>query len=131
MAERRIHTTGRPWEVQGGYARAVRIGGLVETSLCSPADDDGKILFPGDVYRQTQVSLRVVGEALRALGVDFGDVIKTRIYLADPPRWVEAAKAHAEVFAAIRPALGFVYMSGFFHPDIAVEVEATAYRPGA
>ena len=48
MAERRIHTTGRPWETQGGYARAVRIGGLVETSLCSPADDDGKILFPGD-----------------------------------------------------------------------------------
>ena len=131
MTERRIHTTGRPWETQGGYARAVRIGGLVETSLCSPADDDGKILFPGDVYRQTQVSLRVVGEALRALGMDFGDVIKTRIYLADPPRWVEAAKAHAEVFAAIRPALGFVYMSGFFHPDIAVEVEATAYRPGA
>jgi enamine deaminase RidA (YjgF/YER057c/UK114 family) len=131
MAERRIHATGRPWETQGGYARAVRIGGLVETSLCSPADDDGRILFPGDVYRQTQVSLRVVGEALRALGMDFGDVIKTRIYLADPPRWVEAAKAHAEVFAAIRPALGFVYMSGFFHPDIAVEVEATAYRPGA
>jgi len=131
MAERRIHTTGRPWEAQGGYARAVRIGDLVETSLCSPAGDDGTILFPGDVFRQTQVSLRVIGESLRALGMDFGDVIKTRIYLADPPRWVEAARAHAEVFAGIRPALGFVYMSGFFHPDIAVEVEATAYRPSA
>ena len=129
MTTRRIHTTGRPWETMGGYARAARIGGLVETSLCSPAADDGTILFPGDVYRQTQVSLRIVGESLRALGMDFADVIKCRIYLADPPRWVEAAKAHAEIFADIRPALGFVYMSGFFHPDIAVEVEATAYRP--
>src|SRR5262245_27617176 len=97
MAERRIHTTGRPWEAQGGYARAVRIGDLVETSLCSPAADDGTILFPGDVFRQTQVSLRVIGESLRALGMDFRDVIKTRIYLADPPRWVEAARARRGV----------------------------------
>ena len=130
MAERRIHTTGRPWEAQGGYARAVRIGGLVETSLCSPADEDGKILFPGRRLRQTQVSLRVVGEGARA-GMDFGDV--TRRASTSPIRRAGSRrrKAHAEVFAAIRPALGFVYMSGFFHPDIAVEVEATAYRPGA
>jgi enamine deaminase RidA (YjgF/YER057c/UK114 family) len=126
---RTLHTTARPWEAQCGFARAVRVGNLVETSLCSPAAADGAILYPGDVYRQTQVCLRVVGEALAALGMGFADVIKTRIYLADPPRWVEAGRAHAEVFAEIRPALGFVYMSGFFHPDIAVEVECTAYRP--
>ena len=29
---------------------------------------------------------------LRALGMDSADVIKTRIYLADPPHWVEPAK---------------------------------------
>lgn len=127
---RKTHTTGRPWEAMGGYARAVRVGDLVETSLCSPASDDGTILFPGDVYRQTQVSLQVIGKSLRALGMDFKDVIKTRIYLADAPRWVEAARAHKEVFDKIRPALGFIYMTGFFHPDIAVEVECTAYRPG-
>jgi enamine deaminase RidA (YjgF/YER057c/UK114 family) len=126
---RKIHTTGRPWEAMGGYARAVRVGDLVETSLCSPASDDGTILFPGDVYRQTQISLQVIGKSLRALSMDFKDVIKTRIYLADAPRWVEAARAHKEVFDQIRPALGFIYMTGFFHPDIAVEVECTAYRP--
>lgn len=126
---RRNLITNRPWEAQCGFARAVRIGNLVETSLCSPAGDDGVIRFPGDVYRQTQVCLEIIGGFLRELGMDYPDVIKTRIYLADPPRWVEAGKAHAEVFGAIRPALGFVYMSGFFHPDIAVEVECTAYRP--
>lgn len=127
---RKTHTTGRPWEAMGGYARAVRVGDLVETSLCSPASDDGTILFPGDVYRQTQISLQVIGKSLRALSMDFKDVIKTRIYLADATRWTEAARAHKEVFDRIRPALGFIYMSGFFHPDIAVEVECTAYRPG-
>ncbi|MBM3571530.1 MAG: RidA family protein [Alphaproteobacteria bacterium] len=126
---RKIHTTGRPWEDLGGYARAVRIGDLIETSLCSPAGDDGVIKFPGDVYKQTLVSLEVIGQSLRALGMDFKDVISTRIYLADAPRWVEAARAHKEIFADIRPSLGFIYMSGFFHPDIAVEVECRAYRP--
>jgi enamine deaminase RidA (YjgF/YER057c/UK114 family) len=127
---RQIVTTGRPWEAQGGFSRAVRIGNWVETSLTSPAAPDGTILYPGDVYRQTQVSLSIIGESLAKLGMSFADVIKTRIYLADPPRWVEAAKAHAEVFAEIRPACGFIYMIGFFDPAIAVEVECSAYRPG-
>jgi len=126
---RRSVQTGRPWEAQGGFSRAVRIGNLVETSLTSPAAPDGTILYPGDVERQTAASLEIIGEALRELGFDFGDVIKTHIYLVEAHRWPEAARAHAAVFADIRPALGFVYMSAFFHPDIAVEVECTAYRP--
>ena len=130
MTERRNLITNRPWEAQCGFARAVRIGNLVETSLCSPAGDDGTIQFPGDIYRQTQVCLRIIGGFLRELGMDYPDVIKTRIYLAATAGWVEAGRAHAEIFGSIRPALGFVYMSGFFHPDIAVEVECTAYRPG-
>lgn len=127
--KRRIVTTSRPWEAQNGYARAVRIGNLVETSLCSPAAPDGTILFPGDVYRQTQVSLGMVGDALTELGMGFEDVIKTRIYVVDPKHWIESGRAHAEIFRDIRPALGWIYMSAFFHPDITVEVECTAYRP--
>lgn len=125
---RQNYTTLRPWEAQNGFSRAVRIGNLVETSLCSPAGPDGSILYPGDVYRQTQVSLALIGDALTALGMGFEDVIKTRIYVVDPTHWVESGRAHAEVFKDIRPALGWIYMSAFFHPDITVEVECTAYR---
>lgn len=120
--------TSRPWEAENGFSRAVRIGNLVETSLCSPSSSDGAILFPGDVYRQTQSCLVLIGECLRALGMDYQDVIKTRIYVADPRHWVESGRAHAEVFKDIRPALGWIYMSAFFNPDITVEVECTAYR---
>ncbi len=126
--QRQIYATSRPWEAENGFSRAVRIGNLVETSLCSPAAPDGAILFPGDVYRQTQACLALIGESLRALGMDFEDVIKTRIYVADPRHWVDSGRAHAEVFKDIRPALGWVYMSAFFNPDIMVEVECTAYR---
>ena len=124
---RRNFTTDRPWEAVAGFSRAVRIGNLIETSLTSPSGPDGEILFPGDVYRQTQQCLRIIGESLTALGAFYEDVIKTRIYVADTGHWKEAGRAHAEVFGSIRPALGFVYMIGCFDPAITVEVEATAW----
>jgi len=127
-AARHNYSTSRPWEAENGFSRAVRIGNLVETSLCSPAGPDGSILHPGDVYRQTQVCLAMIGDALKALGMGFEDVIKTRIYVADPTHWVESGRAHAEVFKDIRPTLGWIYMSAFFDPEITVEVECTAYR---
>ena len=126
--QRQLHGTARSWEAENGFSRAVRIGNLIETSLCSPSAPDGSILYPGDVYRQTQVCLQLIGESLEALGMDFRDVIKTRIYVANAQHWVDSGRAHAEVFKDIRPALGWVYMSAFYHPDIAVEVECTAYR---
>jgi enamine deaminase RidA (YjgF/YER057c/UK114 family) len=100
---------------------------MIEIGLTSPSAPDGSILYAGDVYRQTQLSLRIVGEALEQAGASFGDVIKTNIMMLDTTQWADAAKAHAEVFSDIRPALSFVGVSGFFDPEINVEVEVTAY----
>ena len=97
----------------------------IETNQPAP---DGAILFPGDVYRQTQARLVLIGESLRALGMDFSAVIKTRIYVAEPRRWADRGRAHAVVFRDIRPALSWVYMSAFFNPDIMAGVECSAYR---
>ena len=122
-------SSGRPWEDQAGYSRAVRLGGLFETSLTSPSAPDGSILHSGDVYRQTALSLQIIGAALEEAGLTYADVIRTRIYMRDTSRWAEAGKAHAEVFSGIRPALSFIGVSGFFDPLIDVEVEVVAYRP--
>jgi enamine deaminase RidA (YjgF/YER057c/UK114 family) len=124
---RKLISSGRPWEEQAGYSRAVRVGNMIEIGLTSPSASDGSILHDGDVYQQTQLSLKIIGEALEEAGASFGDVIKTNIMMLDTNRWAEAAKAHAEVFKDIRPALSFVGVSGFFDPAIHVEVEVTAY----
>jgi len=123
-------SSGRPWEAQAGYSRAVRVGGLFETSLTSPSAPDGSILHAGDVYRQTRLSLQIIGQALAEAGLSFNDVIRTRIYMKDTSRWADAGRAHAEVFSEIRPALSFIGVSGFFDPLIDVEVEVVAYAPG-
>ena len=126
--QRRSFCTDRPWEVSCGYARAVRVGPYAETALCSPCGPDGAVLHPGEVYRQTLACLDLVKQALEGVGMTLADVVKTRIYVADPAHWQDSGRAHGEVFRDIRPALGWVYMTGFFAPGITVEVEATAYR---
>ena len=68
-------SSGRPWEAQAGYSRAVRSGALFETSLTSPSAPDGSILHTGDVYQQTALSLRIIGESLGQAGLSFEDVI--------------------------------------------------------
>lgn len=127
---RKLVSSGRPWEDFAGYSRAVRVGDLVEIGLTSPSAPDGTILHEGDVYRQTQASLQIIGEALKEAGASFADVIKTNIMMLDTRRWAEAGKAHAEVFGSVRPALSFVGVSGFFDPKIHVEVEVTARVAG-
>jgi len=118
--------TARPWEEQCGYSRAVRVGNLIETSLTSPASETGAILHPGDVYKQTLVCLDIIKRAIEELGGTLADVFRTRIYLADAGKWAEAGRAHKDVFGDTGRTLGWIYMSGFFDPKIAVEVECSA-----
>jgi enamine deaminase RidA (YjgF/YER057c/UK114 family) len=44
--------------------------------------------------------------------------------LTDVSQWEAAARAHGEVFAAIRPATTFVEVKGFINRKWLVEVEA-------
>ena len=125
MARARV-SANRPWERVVGYSRAVRAGTVIEVSGTAPADAEGRILAPGDVYGQTRESLRIIGEALGELGAGFADVVRTRILLADVTRWEEAGRAHGEVFSEIRPANTTMGVAGFVDPEILVEVEVTA-----
>jgi enamine deaminase RidA (YjgF/YER057c/UK114 family) len=124
---RHVVTTGRKWERIVGYARAVRVGPVIEIAGCAPTADDGSTV--GDnVYEQTRQCLRVIGEALAGVGAGFDDVTRTRIFTTVPRRWREIGRAHGEVFGAIKPVTTLVGVRGFLDPKWLVEVEASAYR---
>jgi enamine deaminase RidA (YjgF/YER057c/UK114 family) len=44
--------------------------------------------------------------------------------LTDISLWEEAARAHGECFAAVKPACTFVEVAAFINPEWLVEVEA-------
>ena len=113
-----------------GYARAVRVGPAIEISGCAPTGSDGSTVGERDVYVQTRRCLRIIEEALAAVGAGLEDVTRTRIFTTVPRRWREIGRAHAEFFAAIKPVTTLVGVRGFLDPKGLVEIEASAYREG-
>ena len=56
-------------------------------------------------------------------GLPLDTVVRTRIMLTDVSQWEDAARAHSEFFAAIRPASTLVEVEGFINREWLVEVE--------
>lgn len=123
--ERTSVPSERVWS-QVGYSRAVRIGNLIEVAGTSASAPGGVVVAAGDMYGQTKYCIEVIQSAIEELGGRVEDVIRTRVFLTDMSLWEEAGRAHGEVFGDIRPASAFVGTSELLHPDLMVEIEATA-----
>jgi reactive intermediate/imine deaminase len=126
MTERRRVSSNSPYEDVIGFSRAVRVGDTVYVSGTVAWGGDGKLLGEGDVYAQARQALRNIERALAAAGATMGDVVRTRVYLTDMDRWQEAARAHAETFAEVKPAASMVEVSRLAEPAMLVEIEAVA-----
>ncbi|MEW2412528.1 RidA family protein [Streptomyces sp. NPDC046866] len=127
---RKTVSSGSPLEPQIGFSRAVRKGQHIAVAGTAPIGPDGTTTAPGDVYAQTVRCLDIAEEALHQAGASLRDVVRTRIMLTDVTRWREAAKAHGERLAAVRPATTFVEVSRFIDPDWLVEIEVDAVLDG-
>ncbi len=125
--ERQLISSGSPYEHHIGLSRAVRVGPIIAVAGTAPLAHDGTTAHPGDVYAQTKRCLEITLDAIERAGGAREHVIRTRIMLVDMSRWREAARAHGEVFATVRPACTFVQVSGFIDPAWLVETEADCY----
>lgn len=94
MATRQLISSGSPFEPRIGFSRAVRVGPYVA---------DGGVAAPGDVYGQTKRCFEIIEQAIKGAG------------LTDISRWEEAARAHGEIFGAVK---------GLINKGWLVEVEA-------
>ncbi|MFC1414390.1 RidA family protein [Streptacidiphilus sp. N1-12] len=124
--DRQTVSSGSPLEPQIGFSRAVRKGAHVAVAGTAPIGDDGTTVGRGDVYAQTVRCLDIAEAALKAAGASIEDVVRTRIMLTDVTAWKEAARAHGERFASVRPACTVVEVSRFIDIDWLVEVEIDA-----
>jgi enamine deaminase RidA (YjgF/YER057c/UK114 family) len=121
---RKLISSGSPFEPQIGFSRAVRVGPFVAVSGTAPVAPGGGVASPGDLYGQTQRCLDIIREAIGKAGLGLDSVIRTRVMLTDISRWQEAARAHGEMFGAIKPASTFVEVKGLIDKGWLVEIEA-------
>lgn len=126
MTTRQVISSGTPWEPVVGYARAVRVGPMVFVSGTTATDASGALIGHGDAQAQTRQALANIAAALASAGGSLADVVRTRIYVTDIDQWPAIGAAHAEAFAAVRPACTMVEVARFIDPAMLVEIEADA-----
>jgi enamine deaminase RidA (YjgF/YER057c/UK114 family) len=125
MDGRRRISSAMPWEGSIGYSRAVVVGDHVFVSGTAPVMPDGADP-PSDAYGQTRRCLEILMAALAEAGARPEDVVRTRMYLTRAGDIEEVGRAHAEVFADVRPATTGVVVAALLDPRWLVEIEADA-----
>jgi enamine deaminase RidA (YjgF/YER057c/UK114 family) len=122
--DRRRISSGGPWELLMGYCRAVRVGDQVMVAGTAPQRADGSV--DDDVEAQARRCLEIIESALMEAGSGIADVVRTRIYLVDAGDFDAVARAHRQVFDAVRPANTTVVVAGLLDDRWKVEIEAEA-----
>jgi enamine deaminase RidA (YjgF/YER057c/UK114 family) len=125
MGRRQNIASGAKWEDIVGYSRAVRIGNIIEVSGTTAVEKD-RIVHVDNAYQQTRYVIQKIEKALMEAGAGLKDVIRTRMFITDITRWEEYGKAHGEFFGKIKPATSMVEVETLIHPDMLIEMEATA-----
>ena len=123
--ERRLISSGSPYEPIVGYSRAVCVGNQVYVSGNAPIMPGGADP-PPDAYGQAKRCLEIVAGALEQAGARLEDVVRTRVYLLRAEDFEQVGRAHGEAFSAIRPANTTVVVSALVDPRWLVEIEAEA-----
>jgi len=124
--ERRRYASGTPWEPKVGYSRAVRVGARVYVSGTTATAADGSIVGPGDPYRQTAQTLDNIERALAALGSSREAIVRLRMFTTDLGGFDGVARALAERFRPVRPAMTLVEVKALVDPKMLIEIEADA-----
>lgn len=125
MMKRQNISSGAKWENIVGYSRAVRVGNIVEVAGTTASEGD-TIIAAGNAYEQTKYIIQKIECALIEAGATLNDVVRTRMFVTDISKWEEVGKAHGEFFREIKPAATMVEINALIHPDLLVEIEATA-----
>ena len=105
---------------------AVRAGDFVFASGQVPTGPDGRIV-EGGVAAQTERVLENLAAALGLAGAELSDVVKTTVWLRDAADFAEMNAVYGRFFPTEPPARSTVESRLMI--DIAVEIEAVAYKP--
>ena len=124
--ERKLISSGSPFEATVGYSRAV-----VQGDWCFVAGTTGydyaTMAMPEAVEDQARNALATIGKALAEGGFAVSDVVRATYYFADAAYWEPVGPVLGSVFGDIRPAATCI-VAGLVTPEMKIEIEVTAFK---
>ncbi len=121
------------WQDQWGFVQGQEVSGANRILYCAgqtSVDEEGNPIHAGNMALQISQALNNVEAVLSEAGFNLSEVVRLKYYTTDVNAFTEAAgvlgKRLAE--AGCRPSSTLLGVASLFHPDIMVEIEATAVR---
>ena len=103
MNERKLISSGSPFEKANGYSRAVVVGDEVHIAGTT-GYDYAKMIMPDDVAEQTRNIYATFAKVMREAGGELADIVRLRTFVTDVSYCEPVVTVQGEVFGAIRPA---------------------------
>jgi enamine deaminase RidA (YjgF/YER057c/UK114 family) len=125
MSDRKLISSGSPFEKTYGYSRAVVSGDEVHIAGTT-GYDYAKMAMPEDVAAQTRNIYATFAAVMKEAGGELADVVRLRTYVTDVSYCEPVVRVQGEFFREIRPAATIVVVSALLKPEMKVEIEADA-----
>ena len=125
--DKRLISTGSPFEARIGYSRAVVCDGWVFVAGTT-GYDYATMQMPEDVADQCRNALNTIAGALQEAGAGLSDVVRVRYILPDPADWPACWPVTSAAFGEVRPAATML-VAGLQEPEMKIEIEVTARMP--
>lgn len=125
--DRRLISTGSPFEEKIGYSRAVVQDGWIFVSGTT-GYDYATMTMPAMVEEQCANALNTIEKALNAAGATFDDTVRVRYIVPDPADFPPCWPLLSQAFAVAKPAATMI-SAALMEPAMKIEIELTARIP--
>lgn len=119
------------WQDNFGFSQAMDVRGGQRTVYCAgqtSVDANGTPMHAGDMARQINQALDNLEIVLGQAGLTLANLVRLNYYATDVGAFMNAAPDFVSRLKAAncRPSATLLGVTRLFHPDILVEIEATA-----
>jgi enamine deaminase RidA (YjgF/YER057c/UK114 family) len=119
------------WQDRAGFSQAIEVQGGQRVVYCSgqtSVDGDGKPMYAGDMAKQVNQALDNLETVLKEAGLTLANIVRLNYYTTDMVAFHSIGPVLGKRLGAAgcKPASTLLAVAGLFHPDIMLEIEATA-----
>jgi 2-iminobutanoate/2-iminopropanoate deaminase len=118
------------YETDFGFSQAVLIDKTLYISGSVAADQNGRLVAPGDMAGQMRAAYSNIQRTLAAHGADFEEVVKETIFTTDMDALLKSSDLRFEYYAKERlPTTSWVQVQRLVDPGFLVQIEVIAELP--